>query len=59
MAARIKRIDEIHGPGVGAAFRPDDTELKDMFNRAIAEADADGTFSRLQARYFKEDIRGK
>jgi polar amino acid transport system substrate-binding protein len=59
VAARIKRIDEIHGPGVGAAFRPDDTELKDMFNRAIAEADADGTFSRLQARYFKEDIRGK
>jgi polar amino acid transport system substrate-binding protein len=59
VVAKIKRIAEIHGPGVGAAFRPEDTELKDMFNKAIAEADADGTFKTLEAKYFKEDIRGK
>jgi polar amino acid transport system substrate-binding protein len=59
VVAKIKRIPEIHGPGVGAAFRPEDTDLRDMFNKAIAEADADGTFNRLQAQYFKEDIRGK
>lgn len=49
----------IHGPGVGAAMRPDDTELRDMFNKAIAEVDADGTYKKLEAKYFKQDIRGK
>ena len=57
--ADIKRIPDIHGPGVGAAFRPDDTELRDKFNKAIAELDADGTFKTLEAKYFKTDIRGK
>jgi polar amino acid transport system substrate-binding protein len=55
----IKRIPEIHGPGVGAAFRPEDTELKDMFNKAIAEADADGSYAALEKKYFTIDIRGK
>ena len=35
------------------------TRLWAMLALAIAEADADGTFNRLQAKYFKEDIRGK
>ncbi len=30
-----------------------------MFNKAIAEADADGTFKALEVKYFKDDIRGK
>ncbi len=55
----IKRIPGIHGPGVGAAFRPDDTELRDKFNQAIAELDADGTYKKIEAKYFKIDIRGK
>jgi polar amino acid transport system substrate-binding protein len=59
VVATIKRIPEIHGPGVGAAFRPEDTQLRDMFNKAIAEADADGTFKTLEAKYFKDDIRGQ
>jgi polar amino acid transport system substrate-binding protein len=50
---------EIFGPGVGAAFRPDDKDLAEMFNKAIAECDADGTFKTLEAKYFKIDIRGK
>ena len=53
----IKRIPGIHGPGVGAAFRPDDTELRDKFNQAIAELDADGTYKKIEAKYFKIDIR--
>ena len=58
--AEIKRIPDIHGPGVGAAFRPDDTALRDQFNKAIAELDADGTYKTLEAKYFKTlDIRGK
>jgi polar amino acid transport system substrate-binding protein len=56
---QIARIPDIHGPGVGAAFRPEDTELRDMFNKAIADLDADGTFKKLEAKYFKIDIRGK
>ena len=57
--ATIKRDPEIHGPGVGAAFRPEDKDLQQMFNKAIAELDADGTFKKLEAGYFKADIRGK
>ena len=59
IVAEIPRIEDIHGPGVGAAFRPDDTELRDKFNTAIAELDADGTFKRIAAKYFQIDIRGK
>jgi polar amino acid transport system substrate-binding protein len=55
----IPRTTEIFGPGVGAAFRPADTDLKAMFDKAIAEADADGTFKKLAGEYFKIDIRGK
>ena len=55
----IPRTPDIFGPGVGAAFRPDDKDLAVMFNKAIAEADADGSFKTLEAKYFKIDIRGK
>ena len=56
---KIQRTPDIFGPGVGAAFRPDDKDLAAMFNKAIDEADADGTFKTLAAKYFKIDIRGK
>ena len=55
----IDRSPDVFGPGVGAAFRPDDKDLAAMFNKAIAEADADGTFKTIAAKYFKIDIRGK
>ena len=55
----IPRTPDIFGPGVAAAFRPADTELAAMFNKAIAEADADGTYKTIAAKYFKIDIRGK
>lgn len=59
IVATIARVPGIHGPGVGAAFRPDDTELRDKFNKAIAELDADGTYKKIEAKYFTVDIRGK
>jgi len=59
VVATIARVPGIHGPGVGAAFRPDDTELRDKFNKAIAELDADGSYKKLEAKYFEVDIRGK
>jgi polar amino acid transport system substrate-binding protein len=59
VVAEIKRIPEIFGPGVGAAFRKEDSDLRDMFNKAIAEVDADGTYKTIAAKYFKTNIRGK
>jgi polar amino acid transport system substrate-binding protein len=55
----IKREPDIFGPGVGVAMRPADTDLRDMFNKAIAALDADGTYKKIEAKYFKIDIRGK
>ena len=55
----VKPDPVILGSGIGAAFRPDDTDLREMFNKAIAEIDADGTYKKLEAKYFKTDIRGK
>ena len=55
----IERVPGIHGPGVGAAFRPGDTDLRDAFNKAIAELDADGSYKTIAAKYFTTDIRGK
>ncbi len=57
--SEIARVPGIHGPGVGAAFRPDDTALRDMFNKAIIELDNNGTYKTLAAKYFDVDIRGK
>lgn len=57
--SEVKRVPGIHGPGVGAAFRPGDTDLQAMFNKAIAELDADGTYKTIASKYFATDIRGK
>jgi len=59
IVSEIKRTPDVFGPGVGAAFRPEDKDLAAMFNKAIDEADADGTFKKIAATYFKIDIRGK
>lgn len=59
VVSEIERVPGIHGPGVGAAFRPEDTDLRDKFDHAIDELDADGTYAKLEAVYFKTDIRGK
>jgi polar amino acid transport system substrate-binding protein len=57
IVAMIKRDPAIFGPGVGAAFRKQDTDLCTMFNQAIAALFADGTYDRLAKRYFKVDVR--
>lgn len=50
---------DIFGPGTGAAFRKEDADLRAMFNKAVAELDADGTFKAIADKYFKINIRGK
>lgn len=61
IVAQIDRAanEDVFGPGVGAAFRKEDTDLKAMLNKAIAEVDADGTYKKIADKYFKINIRGK
>jgi len=61
IVAKIDRAanSDVFGPGVGAAVRKEDTDLLAMFNKAIAELDADGTFKKVAGKYFTVDIRGK
>ncbi|MEN0039976.1 MAG: transporter substrate-binding domain-containing protein [Pseudomonadota bacterium] len=50
--------DAIFGPGVGAGIRKGDTELKDKFNKAIAQILEDGTYDEIAKKYFDFDIYG-
>jgi len=47
------------GKGVGVAVRKTDTELGAMFTKAINEAIADGTISRLAIKWFTFDASAK
>jgi octopine/nopaline transport system substrate-binding protein len=44
------------GEGVGAGIRQGDADLKAMFDKAIAEAAADGTIGRISTQYFGKDL---
>ena len=59
VVSEIKRVPDIFGPGVGAAFRKEDSDLRERFNKAIAALDADGSYKKIAAGYFKVNIRGQ
>jgi len=44
------------GPGVGVGLRQSDSDLKDMFNKAINEARDDGTLATHFIKWFGKDI---
>ena len=44
------------GAGVGAGIRKSDSDLTAMFNKAIADATADGTVSRISMDWFGKDL---
>jgi polar amino acid transport system substrate-binding protein len=48
---------EIFGDGVGIAFRKGDDALRTAFNKAIDEVTEDGTFQKINERYFPFSIR--
>ena len=44
------------GKGTGVGLRKADTELQAMFDKAIAEAMADGSMKKLAIQWFKTDV---
>ncbi len=52
----MERDVKLQGPGAAFGFRKDAPELKEMFNKALADAIKDGTYKKIQAKYFKFDI---
>ena len=44
------------GSGVGAGVRKEDTDLRDLISKAIEEIKADGTYEKINAKYFPVSI---
>lgn len=49
-------VGGVFGLGTGAGLRKEDKTLKDMFNKAIEEAIADGTIKRLSEKWVHTDV---
>ncbi|MYZ50026.1 ABC transporter substrate-binding protein [Propylenella binzhouense] len=58
IAGTITPVEEIHGPGAGIAIRKEDTDLVEMFNKAIDAIRADGTYEQINKKYFDFDVYG-
>ncbi len=56
IAADAPRDPAYFGEGVGIGLRKEDKALKDMFEKALAESIASGSFSRIRAKYFDYEI---
>jgi polar amino acid transport system substrate-binding protein len=52
----LERDVKLQGVGSAFAFRKDTPELRDMFNKALDEAKKDGTYRKIQAKYFSFDL---
>ena len=49
----------INGEGAGIAVRKGDDALREKLNKAIAAIRADGTYKKIQDKYFDFDVYGK
>jgi len=46
------------GEGAGIAIRKKDTDLVELFNKAIDQIRSDGTYKRIQDKYFDFNVYG-
>jgi polar amino acid transport system substrate-binding protein len=49
---------EFYSPGVAVGLRREDGALKILFDRAIDQIMANGTYDRIRAKYFSFDMKG-
>ncbi len=54
--ADVKPEKEIHGDGIGMAFRKEDSALRALFDKAIEESLRDGTHEKAAAKWFSVKI---
>ena len=54
----IKPVAEIHGEGAGIAIRKGEDELREKFNAAIEAIRANGTYQKINDKYFSFDAYG-
>ena len=47
---------DVLGEGVGGAVRKEDTDILEMWNKAIAEMSADGTTAKITKKWFGRDV---
>jgi arginine/ornithine transport system substrate-binding protein len=47
------------GEGTGIAIRKEDQDLVEMFNKAIKQIRADGTYKKIQDKYFDFNVYGE
>lgn len=59
MLGTLKSDPVINGVGAGIAIRKGDTALKDKLNAAIAAIRADGTYKKIQDKYFDFNVYGE
>jgi lysine-arginine-ornithine-binding protein len=50
---------ECFGEGIGIGLRKEDNDLREALNKAIVEVRADGTYKKINDKYFSYDIFGK
>ncbi len=51
-------VPEWHGVGAGIAVRKGEDALREKLNKAIAQIRADGTYQKINAKYFDFDVYG-
>ena len=47
---------DVLGEGVGGAVRKEDTDILEMWNKAIAEMSAYGTTAKITKKWFGRDV---